>query len=419
MTEKLEKLMSTVNTVIRANAGTRVNGKPASYRTQEYTQDVMHETCRTLHKLGFFLEDIAGLREKHIEAVVRSWHSRGLQNKTMQNQFSRLRIFCRWIGKTGIVSRDGVGVAPYLPEVAPEMLRVSTVAAASRSWSGNGVDVVEAIKAARREDQRFANMMLLGLAFGLRKKEQLRIKPWKADKGDRLDIDGNIAKGGRPRTVIIEEGEYGRFQRWCLDEAKKDCRKYDALGWPELDWKQSENRYYHFVKKLGFTKAIIGVCMHGLRAEYAENMAIVRGLLPPSLGGALDQLPRGEREAITTAVSNLLGHSEIHTIGAYFSSFRMVPRGDGVGQRIGSVLIDSETDTFASVYCNPAVVAGKDGTYRQLTEAERSATVVTVSIERLGRRHAEMGIAQFLQTHESLYSKLADLLNRVGLGRLF
>lgn len=418
---KLLKLIETANQVVRENAGKRVNGKVASFRTQEYSKQFMNETCRRLHKLGFYLTDIKGLSEKHIEALAKSWFSQGLTNKTMQNQFSRLRIFCRWMGKENIVRREGVGVQPYLvglesyETITAATLRVSTITQQSKSWSGNGIDVVKEIKRATAEDSRFGAMMLMGLAFGLRKKEQLKIKPWKAHKGNLLEIDDNIAKGGRKRTIELETGEYGAFQRWCLETAKEQCRKYDELGWPELKYKQCENRYYHFARKLGFSKEVMGVCMHGLRAEFAENMAMSRGLMPPSLGGTVNQMSKERRLEITDLVSSKLGHDQEHTIGAYYGSFRKLPRSDGAGSLIGAVIIDAETDTVGILHVNPDVIQASNHSYRQKSESERRDTVVTIHIHREGSIE-EMLIADFIAAHSSLGGKISNLLKKVGLG---
>ena len=169
-----------------------LNGNVASLRTQEFTAQVMRESSRRLHKLGFYLADISGLQDKHIKALVHDWYQQGLSNKTMQNQFSRIKIFCGWIGLASLIK---VGRVPgYLPAVEATTLRVSTVADASKSWSMNGVDIPDKIRQARLQDQRHAHMLLLGIAFGLRKKEMLRIKLWKSDKGKTLDIDGSVAK---------------------------------------------------------------------------------------------------------------------------------------------------------------------------------------------------------------------------------
>ena len=232
---KLLQLLETANRVVREHAGQRVNGKVASFRTQEYSKQFMNETCRRLHELGFYLSDIKGLSEKHIEALCQSWYLQGHSNKTMQNQFSRLKIFCGWMGKRSIVGRRGVGVHPYLvgmdgyEQVTETALKVCTIAQKSKSWSGNGIDVVREIRRATQEDPRFGAMMLLGLAFGLRKKEQLKIKPWRAHKEGFLEIDDNIAKGGRRRTILSTAFTITFSMTWTINFSKTGETKPQAM----------------------------------------------------------------------------------------------------------------------------------------------------------------------------------------------
>jgi AntA/AntB antirepressor/Phage integrase, N-terminal len=245
---KLDSFLKSAEAVVRAGAATRINGAVASLRTQEYSLQVVSESCRRLHRLGFLLGSVDGLTQKHIDALVGSWVSQGLSNKTIQNQFSRIKVFASWLGKPWLVS--DAGAAGHLPGVDPKSLQVRTVADKSKSLTENGIDVTDLIRRAHAQDERFGAMMLLGVAFGLRKKELLRIKPWKADKGVSLDIDGSVAKNGRFRSIALEDGRCGQAQRMALNHAKSICRKYDTLGWVGKTFKQNENRYYYFMKRI-------------------------------------------------------------------------------------------------------------------------------------------------------------------------
>ena len=144
---KLGNLIRTADFIVDRNCGLRSNGEAASLRTQEFSRQVVRETCRRLHRLGFYLEDISGLSQKHIESVVKDWHRQGLSNKTMQNQYSRLKAFCKWAGKDGIIDHSGIGVAAYLPQIPGADLKVKTYTDTSKSWTGKGVDVVEKLQA--------------------------------------------------------------------------------------------------------------------------------------------------------------------------------------------------------------------------------------------------------------------------------
>ena len=67
-TTKLQRLIESANAVIDKKGTLRTNGKVASLRTVQLTREVMSSSCRRLHKLGYYLEDIQGLSAKHITA---------------------------------------------------------------------------------------------------------------------------------------------------------------------------------------------------------------------------------------------------------------------------------------------------------------------------------------------------------------
>lgn len=243
-------------------------------------------------------------------------------------------------------------------------------------------------------------MMEMGLAFGLRRKEQLKLKPWHAIQAGYLHLDGSITKGGRFRAVLIETGEYGDLQKGALAKAKHWCKKNEALGWPGLTFEQSVNRYKHLVRRLGFSKENLGVCMHGLRAEYVENMAMLRGLLPPSLGGSVNQMPKEQRVEITTAVSGLMGHGPGgHTIGAYFGTFVNYKKVSGLGGMVGPIILDAAGELVAQIYCNPALVKGTDGNYRNQSEAEIAQVVINAVIFKGGEETEKLTLREFLEKH--------------------
>ena len=414
---RLGKLIESADLVVNKHCGLRSNGEAASIRTQEFSRQVIRETCRRLHRLGFYLECISGLSQKHIEAVVQDWHRQGLSNKTMQNQYSRLKSFCGWAGKDGIIDHSGIGVAAYLPQIPEADLKVKTYTDESKSWTGRGVDVVKKLQSVMTNDARHGHMLRMGLAFGLRKKEQLRLKLWQADLGVALTIEGSVAKGGRPRIIPIDSATpYGQFQRHILDEAKKVCKKNQTLSWPTLNYKQAENRYYYYLRILGITKDDSDIVGHGLRAEFAENQAMIRGLLPPSLGGTNDQMPKAERREILEEVSALLGHNDLHTVGSYFSVFRKSSvKTDTLGGQVGpTVAVDVEKEIFMSLWVHPKPVPAADGTYRQQSPEEARRATVTAIVEIPWESEKRMPVAEFLSEHPELTAKLTAILQRVG-----
>jgi hypothetical protein len=364
----------------------RVNGAPASERTQEITRKVVYANLRILHNLGYRLESIENLGDKHIEAIVRYWWDNQYAPKTIQNNFSRLKIFCAWMGRANMIRKGGA--AAYLPDIPRQELKVRTVADASKSWTANAVNVEQMLETARLEDPRWYSMLLLGLFFGLRQKEMLGIRPWEADKGRYLNIDGNIAKGGRPRVILLEDDKTGAFQRQVLNYVKSQCGRSEALCWPSRTIEQGRKHYFHLMRKHGLTRGELGVTGHGLRAEYAENEALRQGLLPPTLGGTRRQLPKEDMKRISQQVSNNLGHNDAHTIGAYYGSFKQAKAKQW--SRIGGMVLDETR--LASVYTDPPLVREADGSYRQKNAKERAWITIAVRIESSGREEEELSL---------------------------
>lgn len=306
-----------LNAILEANAKTRVNGKVASERTHTAAKEALRTAFALLVRLGYKIQDPANLEEKHVKALCVEWHATKKAPKTIQGYLSQLRIFGRWIGKAGLVK----DIYYYLPDVPRDELRVVAVARKSKSWSEMGIDVTEKVEIAMQFDQRFGLMLLAQVAFGLRRMEVLQMQPWKCDKGNRFAV--YKTKGGRPRDVDIDT----EVQRAILDLVKSKVGKTEHFGWKyrtdggPATLEYCERRYNYFMEKLGITKALAEVTGHGLRAQFAENAALLRRLIPPTLGGTGGQMEREDLDLCRVQVSEQLGHSRKSVTGAYYGSF--------------------------------------------------------------------------------------------------
>ncbi|MFC5477203.1 integrase domain-containing protein [Massilia suwonensis] len=313
----MDMLKTQLNAILQANAGTRTNGKVASERTKSAIGEALHADFRRLSALGFKLQKPDNLGDKHVRALCMSWHSDGFTAKTIQVKLSYLRIFCRWIGKG-----DMVKDAPhYLPHVPKGELRVKAAATSSKSWVANGIDVAEKVREADALDIRFGAMLRLAVAFGLRRKEVIECYPWKVDAV--VHFAAYRTKGGRPRNIYLDTPE----QRVVLDHVKSIVKKSEHLGWPTkrdgsaatIDYNLA--KWHKMLAKIGITKAISNVTGHGLRAQYAENAALIANVIPPTLGGTKGQMPKEDLDLNCVKVSELLGHSRKIIISAYIGSF--------------------------------------------------------------------------------------------------
>lgn len=313
----METLITKLNKILAAHATKRVNGRVASHSTTTSAGQTLRTCFHDLVTLGYRMQTPENLSEKHLFALIEHWHKEGKAVSTIQERLSRLRIFAGWIGKNGLVK----SLPTYLPSVPAKDLKVRKVALKSKGWTENGVDVKAKIAEADALDRRFGLMLRLALAFGLRHMEVVQLRVWKSDRGDKLAV--YHAKNGRPRDVYIDTPE----QRAVLDFVKAAIGKSEHLGWRSTtrgetaSLEYSIGRYNKCMAKIGITREDAGVTGHGLRAQYAENAALIAQMIPPTLGGTGGQMDRDDLNVKRSQVSELLGHSRTSITSAYYGSF--------------------------------------------------------------------------------------------------
>ena len=313
----MEPLFIKLNGLLAKHAHTLVSGNVASERTITAAGDSLRASFRCLIKLGYRLQDPANLGEKHIGALCKFWYENEYAPKTVQGHLSQLRILCRWLGK-GEMVKDA---SHYLPAVPPADLRARTIADSSRSWAAHGIDVAEKVREADAIDWRFGLMLRMAVAFGLRRMEVIQCIPWKVDRADKVAV--YRTKGGRPRDIYVDT----EIQRQVLDEVKARFKKTEALGWTtrsdgsKATLKYSLAKWNKMLAKIGITRAASKCTGHGLRAQYAENAALIASVIPPTLGGTGGQMPKEELDLKRVQVSEQLGHSRKSITGAYYGSF--------------------------------------------------------------------------------------------------
>lgn len=313
----MNSVIDQLNEILRKYSGTRVNGKVASERTKTARGDTLRGCFRRLIDLGYRVQKPESISDKHIEALCKSWYAEKLAAKTIQGNISTLRIFCRWIGKGEMVKN----VQHYLPEVPQSELRVQRVAKSSKSWAAHGIDVAEKVREADLLDKRFGAMLRLAVAFGLRRHEVVECYPWKVDRGD--CFGAYKTKGGRPRNIYIDTDE----QRIVLDHIKSIVKKNEYLGWPTKDDGKIADiafclgKWHRMLAKIGITKATAKATGHGLRAQFAENAALIFSVIPPTLGGTNGQMKKEDLDLKREQVSELLGHSRKSITSAYYGTF--------------------------------------------------------------------------------------------------
>jgi integrase len=269
---------------------------------------LFHCFCE-LHALGYQLDDPRNLGHRHIQALVDAWLAAGKSAATIQVKLSHLRVFATWVGKPGLVRAPG----HYVRDAA----RVKRTYAAQRdaSWSTQKVDPVGVILTVRAIDPFVANQLLAEFAFGLRVKEAVMLRPWRADQGGALAVSDGT-KGGRPRLVPLRDQQ----QRCVLDHLKRCVKhKNQSLADPVLTLKQAMTRYYSVMRAAQINRKGLGVTSHGLRKEFTTRLyRELTGVAPPIQGGQpIDRLI--DREARLQIVEHV-GHTREQIGTAYLGS---------------------------------------------------------------------------------------------------
>ncbi|QCP54540.1 hypothetical protein FAZ95_37305 [Trinickia violacea] len=337
------ELKGQIRLLIDEKGGVRKrDGHVASYRTIQVHHQVMARIVDILYERGYKLERAENLAGRHVQVLAAAIVEMGLAPKTMKSIWTELGYWADWIGKPGLVKP----LHTYLPQVGPERLKVKVATRESKSWSEAGLNVLETIEKADRLDIRLGWMIRLGLAFGLRRAELLCLRIHKADQGRYLRVfPGDGPKSGRGRDIPIEHP----WQREVLEYVKERIPKSHFLGWQQTPSGKhgrlhaNADRFEKLMQKLGITKAECGVTAHGMRAEYAENIAMLGGMLPATLGGRADQMAADDLRLVQEGVMERMGHGRVGVAAAYYGSFRLrpVPK-EGTRQRSPRRVVDAE-----------------------------------------------------------------------------
>lgn len=284
-----------------------------SHATQDARLNRILISFTDLWKLGFRIEEPRNLSGKHIDLLVQYWTGQipalketeprePLSPSTIQNRLSCLRTLCSWLDKTGVVKNTKF----YATQLHD--LKRSGIAERDKSWKGNDVDFDTVLVRAMAEQVEVGMQLLMISAFGLRLKESICFDVRQADPERASVWIQNGAKGGLGREVPVTTDRQREILSIVLKFAMSRPR-VKHLGLADRSLLQSINRSYSVFKKIGINKKDSGVTVHGLRHQFAHQIMEGEGLTPPVKGGARDQMPKDDRQAIELMVSRVLGHS--------------------------------------------------------------------------------------------------------------
>jgi len=293
--------MSLKHKMIHSVIVTIKNNKDGSYRTQADRRRSLIHTAKTLHQLGYKLDSLRSMKQRHIIALVRHWQQQNDSAGSIKNRMSHLRWLVTKFNKANVLpSNDQLGIAKRVYISNRDK---------SRTLSEADLNVIR--------DPLMRQSLKAQKLFGLRLEESLKIQPYLADAGDSLYIKKSWAKGGRERSIpILTEA-----QRTWLAEAKQLVQhKSHSLIPANTTYKTYRKRFEQACHRAGITHR------HGLRHLYAqERYTALTGWMPPVKGGpARNQLSKEQIAKVRVArlqISGELGHTRIDIMSIYIGSF--------------------------------------------------------------------------------------------------
>lgn len=290
--------------------------KKVSARTQDIRDTVIRGFFSDLFRLGYKIETIHNLKEKHLMAVFQHLEEQQQAPSTIQNKISIMRIFCEWIGKSGMVRQSTLYVKN------PESVTRTMVVREDKSWEGKGIDILEMLPLIEQEDKHVALSLELCWAFGLRMREAIMLRPSVSKEGTFLWLREGT-KGDRARVIPIENA----IQTHVLERAiAMSDGKSGNLGVRGKTVKQKIRRFYTVMEKHGITLRDNDITAHGLRHQYMQqSFKNLLGIEPPVRGGNLSELNREELHLASQKLMERAGHTRV-TIGTAYYGSRRIPK---------------------------------------------------------------------------------------------
>ena len=273
-----------------------------AYESHANYQKVLQLCVKNLAELGYHLDNINQLKQKHVYSLVNYWQDQSLNTATIKNRMSALRLACKLLGKRNVTKSNNyyaIGNRSYIPEKNKALLN---------------------IELNKISDPYVKTSLQLQQMFGLRREESLKIIPKLTDKGEHIELQASWTKGGVPRSIPI----VSQAQQICLNRAKTLCGESSLIP-QNKSYIEQRNLYDRITHKAGLYN------LHGLRHAYAQKrywqltnkMTNGHGWAAPIAGGkSKAEMAKSEIDIDKKAreiISRELGHSRIKISKIYLA----------------------------------------------------------------------------------------------------
>ncbi len=344
-----------------------VKAKNIGHRTAQSRGRLCVWVFRFLHHnpVKTFKLDPRSFSGRHADFVLAHWCAEAKAGRlapgTIPTYYSHLKTFTRWIGKPKLLKP----IRAYFDD--PALYRRSGITTDDKSWRSLGIDVASVIRDVEDYDVHAAASLWLMLAFGLRFKESLMLRPHvdvatarqaKGDSGsDGEDGSGAVqyldthrgTKGGRQRYVPIDDALCRHAITYARHVAKGT---QGSVGDPNLTLVQALRRLRYVMERFGITKRDLRVVPHGLRHQFAANRYTEQtGELSPVAGG--QRVTADADSAARQHVSALLGHGRPQITNAYLGR-SAVTRSKPQAGSPAELLVRSATELSHPVMADPS-----------------------------------------------------------------
>lgn len=270
--------------------------RDGSFATQYGRERNLTLIAKTLRAQGYRHLTPAGLKPKHVTALVDLWKKENLSPGTIKNRMAALRWWAEKIGKPNIVARsnDHYGIE--------RRVHVTNVSKARELMTE---------ELARITDYCSRLSLRFQAEFGLRREESIKVQPVWADRGNWLALKDSWTKGGKYREIPILTVS----QRALLDEAKQYVGKGSLIP-ADMRYVDQLHRFDHQCDKAGINH------VHGHRHAYAQRRYFeLTGWQCPALGGPKSHELTPAQKAIDSAarlqISAELGHGREQITAVY------------------------------------------------------------------------------------------------------
>lgn len=292
-----------------------LRGGEVGMKTRRERRVVIERSLRDLHRRrGFKLHRLKNLRWKHVLAMLEEWQARSLQPSTLSGYVSHLRTFCGWLGKPQLIAM----IDQYI-DANPALVRRRTVTDVDRSERAAHLDVRDMLERAKAREERFAAILALMIAFGLRSQEAMLFRPHLALRDGVIHVLWGT-KGGRPRSLqlVLTKQHYAVLE-WAQNFARTRSDSMIPTGWSVQRYRR---RFYDLCRQIGLTRRA-GVTPHAFRHGcHLDFYEWLTGHPAAARGGTLAQTDAAADRAARQLVALNAGHADVYVSSAYLGGMR-------------------------------------------------------------------------------------------------